>query len=154
SMLSANAALWDGRYADATLLAEVAAADPTAVGAFVPGENPIVWGHGAEGWRLWLGGRAGAGLRSVRAGVAAARGRANPSNLAMALFLVAQVLLWRGELVELSAVLEEGCAVADEHGYRLWGALLRGCAGGAHLARGDAAAAAVDLRQATEELRR
>ena len=154
TMLTANAALWEGRYADAAALADLARADPTVLGGFVPGENPVVWAHAAEGWRLWLLGHPDRALVSARAAITCARSRPNPVDLAMALALAAPVYLWRGDLHDADMVVEEGLRLAGEHGFGLWLAMLRSVAGGIHLQRGDADAAVRDLRQALVDLRR
>ena len=153
-MLSATAALWEGKYAGAASLAEVARADPTPFGGVIPGENPVVWAHGAEGWRLWLIGSPDRALASVRAAIVCARAQPNPSDLAMGLYLAAQVHVWRGDLDDAVVVVGEGRDLASEHGLGLWLAGLGDINGRIHLRRGDAAAAVRDLRQALEDFRR
>jgi DNA-binding winged helix-turn-helix (wHTH) protein/tetratricopeptide (TPR) repeat protein len=153
AMLSANAALWEGRYAEATY-GSIAAADPAAFAGFVPGENPVVFCQGVEGWRLWLTGHPDRATAAVAAAVASARTSENPINLAMALFLAAQARLWRGDLADAVAAVEEGRRLAGEHGFGLWLAGLGGVAGGIALARGNAAAAVPELAQALDEFRR
>jgi hypothetical protein len=152
-MLAGNAALWEGRHLDAACLADVAAADPAMLGAFVPGENPVVWANGAEGWRLWLVGRPDAAEASVRAAVEGARRQPNPGTLAMALFLAAQVHLWRGDLDDAAREVEEGMTIAGEHGFGLWMAGLRSVRGRVQLERREMAAGMRDARQALEEFR-
>jgi len=153
-MLSADAALWEGRYAEAAPLAEVARADPTLFEGIIPGENPVVWAHGAEGWRLWLTGSPDRALASVRAAIACGRSQPNPTDLAMSLYLAAQVHVWRGDLDDALVVVGEGRELAGEHGLGLWLAALGNIDGRIHLCRGDAAAAASHLRQALEDFRR
>jgi tetratricopeptide (TPR) repeat protein len=153
-MLAGNAALWEGRYADAARFGGVTSADPLALGRFVPGENPVVWAHGAEGWRRWLIGLPDAAATSARAAVGCGRTLPNPIHVAMALFLAAQVHLWRGDLDETAALVDEGRALASEHGFGLWLAGIRGVAGDLQLARNDPAAALPDLQQALEDFRR
>jgi DNA-binding winged helix-turn-helix (wHTH) protein/tetratricopeptide (TPR) repeat protein len=153
-MLAGNAALWEGRFADAARFGGLTSADPTVLGRFVPGENPVVWAHGAEGWRLWLIGRPDAAAASARAAVACARAQPNPINLAMALFLAAHVHLWRGDLDETVAHVDEGRALAREHGFGLWLAGLAGIGGELHLARNDPTAAVGDLQRSLDDFRR
>ena len=154
AMLTANAAFWEGRYADAAALADLTRADPTILGGSVPGENPVVWAHAVEGWRLWLLGHPDRASASARAAITCARSQPNPVNLAMALALAAPVHLWRGDLHDANIVVEEGLRLAGEHGFGLWLAMLRSVAGGIHLRRGDADAAVRDLREALVDLRR
>jgi len=154
TMLAANAALWMGRLAEAAGLERVAAADPRAVGNLVPGENPVVWACGAEGWRRWLVGRPDGASTSARAAIACARSQPNPIDLPMALWLAAQVHVWRGDLDDAARLVDEGRTLAVEHAFGLWNAVLRGAAGEIHLARGDAALAGVELSGALEDLRR
>jgi tetratricopeptide (TPR) repeat protein len=154
AMLSASAAFWEGRYAEAVGLAEVARADPTLLGRVVPGENPVVWAHGVEGWRLWLMGSPDRALASVRAAIACGRSQPNPTDLVMSLYLAAQVHIWRGDLDDAIVAVREGRDLASEHGLGLWLAGLGDINGRIHLHRGDAAAAVRDLREALEHFRR
>ena len=154
TMLAANAALWAGRIADAAGLERVAAADPRVVGNLVPGENPVAWACGAEGWRRWLVGRTDGASTSARAAIACARSQPNPIDRAMALGLAAQVHVWRGDLDDAARMVDEGRTLAVERGFGLWNAVLRGAAGEIHLARGDTALARVELSAALEDLRR
>ena len=154
SMIAASEAVFSGRHADGGGLAAMAAADAAAVAAVVPGENPVVWANGFEGWRLWAIGRPDSARAFARAAVACARSCPNPVDLAMALFLASHVHLWRGDLDDASAIVDEGRRVAAEHGFGLWLVGLRGIAGGVHLARGEAAMAVPELELALAEFRR
>ena len=153
AMLSANAALWEGRYAEATY-GNITAADPAAFAGFVPGENLVVFCQGAEGWRLWLTGHPDRAASAVAGAVSSARASENPIDLAMALFLAAQVRLWRGDLADAVAAVDEGRRLAGEHGFGLWLAGLGGVAGGIALARGNATAAVPELAQSLDDFRR
>jgi tetratricopeptide (TPR) repeat protein len=154
NMVAASYRVWDGRNADGGGLAEMAAADPAALDTVVPGESLVVWANGQEGWRLWATGRPNAARTYARAAVACARLRPNPADLAVALFLAAHVPLWRGDLDDATAMVDEGRRLAGEHGFGLWLAGLRGVAGAIHVARGEAAAAVSDLEPALAEFRR
>jgi tetratricopeptide (TPR) repeat protein len=152
--LVASGALWDGRYAETAPLANVAAADPDAIGRLVPGENLVVWARSFEGWRLWLLGFPDRALSCARTTLAGARGRASRIDLAMVHCLAAQVCAWRGDLEEAADLVEEGRRITGQHGFGLWHAVLGSVAGGIRLAREDAAGAVRDLRDALAEIRR
>jgi hypothetical protein len=153
-MVASSYAVWDGRNADGGGLAEMAAADAVALAAVVPGESLVVWANGQEGWRLWATGRPDAARTFARAAVACARLRSNPADLAVALFLAAHVPLWRGDLDEATALVDEGQRLAGEQGLGLWFPGLGGVAGAIHAARGEAAAAVRELELALAEFHR
>jgi DNA-binding winged helix-turn-helix (wHTH) protein len=150
--LSANTAMWSGRLAETAALETVVGADPEAIGSFVPGENIVVWAQAINGWRLWLLGRPEQARAFARTAVATARERPNPIDLPVALALASQVHLWCGRLDAASALVEEGRRLAVEHGFVFWRAIMRSISGGILLARGDGAAAIVELRQAVDEI--
>jgi DNA-binding winged helix-turn-helix (wHTH) protein/tetratricopeptide (TPR) repeat protein len=153
TFLSGDAAFWEGRYAEAAILADVARADPTALDGIVPGVNPVIFAQGLESLRSWLIGRADRAVASTRLAIASARSLPNPINVATALFFTAQVALWRGNFDEALLVVDEGRALAGEHGFGLWQAALGAVAGEIAFRREDSATAVAELEMALAGLR-
>jgi len=153
-MLSGNAAMWSGRYADHAGLHDAALGDPSLVGATVPGENVVVWSQGFESWRLWLLGRADDAGTLARAAVTTARSLPNPTDLAMGIALASKVLEWRGDLDDATTLLDEGLELATEYGLTFWLAALGGFGAAVHLARGRFEEAVRGYRKALDDFRR
>jgi ATP/maltotriose-dependent transcriptional regulator MalT len=153
-MQSALMALWQGRHVSTTGLADMARADPIAIGRFVPGENPVAMSRTVDAWRLWLLGHPDQALAAARAGIACGRALPNPGDLAMVLALSAQVHLWRGEPDEAAAIVEECEEITREHGLVLWQAMLAPITGGIQLQRANPSAAIPHFEQGLDELRR
>lgn len=112
------------------------------------GSTPLIDAQGHYALALWfLGHREGANSK-MRANLAAARLSGSLVTLAGALCLGGILEIFCGNPAEALALSEEVARLADEHGFRFWGALAAAVKGRATVLGGDARTGLAEIQRA------
>lgn len=146
-------AFFRGRHDEAGALDATRRRAPADFDGWFFGSNPVVLAGAVEGFRRWLVGSVDRARVVGAEAVAQARRQAQPINLCMALCLAAHVLVRRGDLDDAERAVNEGLALADEHGIGLWGPLHKGTQGMIQARRDELATAVTTIEAALRELR-